>query len=186
MKYLSFGFLFLILFSCASHRSGKYVQQNGKWIFVASKVGFRSQLAESRVDTSNYDHLDSGEFIWPVPGSKRVSSHFGKRGSGHHDGVDIAAKTGTNIIASNKGVVSFAGRMRGYGKTVIIKHPNGHHTVYAHANKYFVSKGQKVSQGEVIAHVGSTGRSSGPHLHFEIRKNNKVRNPASYLNRLRP
>lgn len=184
MKFILVSLIFIIATSCASHRSGRYVQKNGKWVFVASNVGFRAQLADSRVDTSNYDYLESGEFIWPVPASKRVSSHFGKRGSGHHDGVDIAARRGTNIIASAGGKVSFVGRMRGYGKTVILKHPNGHHTVYAHTNKYFVKKGQSVSQGEVIAHVGSTGRSSGPHLHFEIRKNNKVRNPASYLSKL--
>lgn len=170
-----------MIVSCAGHRSGKYVQKNGQWVFVPSKIGFKSRLADARVDTSNYDYLDTGEFIWPVPASKRVSSHFGKRGSGHHDGVDIVADRGTHIIASAGGVVSFVGSMRGYGKTVILKHKDGHHTVYAHTNRYFVSKGQKVSQGEVIAKVGNTGRSSGPHLHFEIRKNNRVRNPAGYL-----
>ena len=181
MRNLWTVIIFSTLFACAGHRSGKYVQKDGQWVFVPSQVGFKSRLKDARIDTSNYDFIDSGDFIWPVPGSKRVSSHFGKRGSGHHDGVDIAAPRGTHIVASSSGVVSFVGRMRGYGKTVIVKHPNGHHTVYAHTHRYFVSKGQKVSQGEVIAKVGSTGRSSGPHLHFEIRKNNKVRNPARYL-----
>lgn len=185
MKYVLLSLIFSIFLSCATHRSGQYVLKEGHWVFVPSKVGFSSLLANGRVDNSDYSYQDTGEFIWPVPGSKRVSSHFGKRGRGHHDGVDIAAPTGTHIIASARGVVSFAGYMRGYGKTVIVKHANGHHTVYAHTNKYFVSKGQSVSQGEVIAKVGSTGRSSGPHLHFEIRKNNLVRNPASYLNRLK-
>lgn len=185
MKFLILSLLFSLFFSCASHKSGQYVLKNGQWVFVSSKVGFSSRYDNGRVDNSDYNYQDTGEYIWPVPGSKRVSSHFGKRGSSHHDGVDIAAKRGTSIIASAKGVVSFVGYMRGYGKTVIVKHKNGHHTVYAHTNKYFVSKGQKVSQGEVIAKVGSTGRSSGPHLHFEIRKNNLVRNPAGYLNRLK-
>tara|TARA_Y100000768_G_C23991031_1_gene693049 strand:+ start:7151 stop:7663 length:513 start_codon:yes stop_codon:yes gene_type:complete len=161
---------------------------NGKWTFMPSNVGFlnnpKSGFFDSRIDYSPAELSDHGTFIWPVPSSKRVSSHFGKRRGKHHDGVDIPALSGTKILASAGGVVSYAGRMRGYGNIIVIKHPNNYHTVYAHNRKHYVKKGQKVSQGEVIAQVGSTGRSSGPHLHFEIRRNNKVRNPALYLARL--
>ncbi len=180
--------LFILLFglsSCATHRSGRYVYQNGKWVFKHEKIGFSKLLdeLENRVDNSQYADTE-GLFVWPVPASKKVSSYFGLRKGRHHDGVDIPAVSGTNIVASREGVVSFVGRMRGYGRVVIIKHSDDYHTVYAHNQKNFVSKGQKVSQGEVIAKVGSSGRSSGPHLHFEIRRKNRVRNPANYLARL--
>lgn len=174
-----------VLSSCAHHRSGKYVFSNGKWVFKKSRIGFLSNgYNAGRIDNSPYEYKDYGTFIWPVPGSKKVSSFFGKRGSRHHDGVDIPAVSGTNILASASGKVVYSGKMRGYGNIVVIKHKNGYHSVYAHNRKHFVKKGQKVSQGEVIAQVGSTGRSSGPHLHFEIRRNNKVRNPALYLSRM--
>lgn len=125
--------------------------------------------------------IDPGRFMWPVPSSRRISSSFGQRGSKHHDGIDIPASRGANVIASDDGKVAYSGRMRGYGNIVVIKHSGGYHTVYAHNQKNFARKGQKVSKGEVIALVGSTGRSSGPHVHFEIRKNNRSRNPATYL-----
>jgi murein DD-endopeptidase MepM/ murein hydrolase activator NlpD len=178
--------LVFLVASCAHHRSGSYVYVNGKWEFKKNNIGFmRKGISFGRVDYSPYEFSDTGTFIWPVPRSKKVSSYFGNRRGRHHDGVDIPAITGTHIVASAEGVVTVAGKMRGYGNIVIIKHSNGYHTVYAHNSKHFVKKGQKVSQGEVIANVGSSGRSSGPHLHFEIRRKNKVRDPAMYLNRLK-
>ena len=177
--------LLLGLASCAHHSSGRYVYKNGKWVFQNSKIGFSNipHTESNRVDNREYADTE-GLFAWPVPSSKKVSSFFGVRHGKHHDGIDIPAVTGTSIIASREGVVSFSGRMRGYGRVVIIKHSDNYHTVYAHNNRNYVSKGQKVSRGEVIAKVGSSGRSSGPHLHFEIRRNNRVRNPARYLARL--
>jgi len=71
--------------------------------------------------------------------------------------------------------------MRGYGNVIVLTHPGGFHTVYAHNSRNLVKKGQSISQGEIIGKVGSSGRSSGPHLHFEIRKNNKVANPGKYI-----
>ena len=176
-------FILGLLQSCSHHRSGRYVYDNGKWVFESTKVGFNSTGFGSRVDATPYIYAKDGEFIWPVPSTKKISSNFGSRNGKHHDGIDIPAVSGTHIIASAGGRVSYAGWMRGYGRVVVIKHDNGHHTVYAHNSKNYVKKNQKVSQGEVIAKVGSSGRSTGPHLHFEIRKNNKVRNPASYLAR---
>lgn len=98
-----------------------------------------------------------------------------------HGGVDLKAKTGTKIMAAKSGVVAFAGRMSGYGKIVIIKHDNGYETRYAHLSRISVKKGQKVSTKECIALSGATGRVTGPHLHFEIRKNGRVVNPLKYL-----
>lgn len=175
----------LLVASCAHHRSGYHVYKNGKWVFQTQKAGFKRLFGEESYRVDNNKYADSeGLFIWPVPAAKKVSSYFGVRKGRHHDGIDIPAVTGTNIVASREGKVTFAGKMRGYGKVIIIKHPGNYHTVYAHNTKNYVKKGMKVSQGEVIGKVGSTGRSSGPHLHFEIRRNNKVRNPAFYLARL--
>lgn len=107
-----------------------------------------------------------GYFINPVPGYKRIS----QRAHGNN-GVDLAAPTGTKIVASASGVVLLArnGYNGGYGNMVIIKHPNGTQTLYAHQSKLATSTGDNVSQGEVIGFVGSTGRSTGPHLHYEVR-----------------
>ena len=178
--------LLLIILSSCAHRSGRYVFQGGKWVFESQRIGFNYAFDNlGRVDDSKYTFTDDSMFIWPVPSSKKVSSRFGMRKGRHHDGVDIPAVTGSHIVASAKGKVIISGVMRGYGNVVVIKHDNGFHTVYAHNSKNFVSKGQKVSQGEVIAKVGSTGRSTGPHLHFEVRRRNKVANPAKYLARLK-
>jgi murein DD-endopeptidase MepM/ murein hydrolase activator NlpD len=182
---LLFITIFLIA-SCAHHRSGQYEYVAGKWVFKSSKVGFLHKGADfGRVDDTHYNFTDDSKFIWPVPSSKKISSRFGKRRGRHHDGIDIPAVSGTHVVASASGRVAVSGWMRGYGKVIVLKHPDGYHTVYAHNSKHYVTKGQKVSQGEVIGKVGSTGRSSGPHLHFEIRRKNKVRNPAYYLARLK-
>ena len=185
MKIKTITLLTAVLFahSCAHHRSGRYVYQGGKWVFVKEKICFLDfdTTKFGRVDNSNYEFADDSKFIWPVPSSKRVSSRFGHRKGRHHDGIDIPAVTGSHILSSAEGEVIISGFMRGYGRVVVIKHPGGYHTVYAHTSKNLVSKGQKVDQGEVIAKVGSTGRSTGPHLHFEIRRKNRVRNPALYL-----
>lgn len=178
--------IFCVITACAHPKSGWYVFENGQWKFKSSRVGFMYAREDfGRIDHSHYDFAEDGEFIWPVPGSKKVSSYFGNRKGRHHDGIDIPAISGTHIVASAGGVVSVAGTMKGYGNVIVIKHGNGHHTVYAHNSKHFVKKGQSVSQGEVIAQVGSSGRSTGPHLHFEIRKENRVRNPKLYLARLK-
>ncbi|HCM73957.1 MAG TPA: peptidase M23, partial [Armatimonadetes bacterium] len=127
----------------------------------------------------------AGRFI--VPTSGRRSSGYGMRrhpvlGTTRlHAGIDIAAPTGTAIRASASGTVVTASSMRGYGNTVIIDHGGGFSTLYGHCSRLFVRAGQRVNQGDRIAAVGSTGLSTGPHLHFEIRVNGRPVNPASYL-----
>ena len=124
------------------------------------------------------------EFIWPVPFTKKITSPYGNREGGFHKGIDIACAgvLGTNIIASEGGKVIVASYgSTGYGNHVIIDHGNGKQTVYGHCQKLFVKNGQKVSQGEVIGTVGSTGDSTGPHLHFEIRINGQAKNPQQYV-----
>ncbi len=98
-----------------------------------------------------------------------------------HTGIDIGAPTGTNVIASNDGTVIFSGYNGGYGYTVIIDHGGQISTLYAHNSKLLVSKGDKVKRGQSISKIGSTGLTTGPNLHFEVRNNGKHTDPMSYL-----
>jgi len=117
----------------------------------------------------------TGRLSWPVSGS--ISQSYG----GGHTGLDIAGPTGSAIAAAASGVVTFAGWQGGYGNFVIINHGNGTVTRYAHCSKLLVKNGQKVSQGQTIGLRGSTGRSTGPHLHFEVMVGGSFRNPINYL-----
>lgn len=126
-------------------------------------------------------------YIKPVSGGT-LSSGFGARSaptsgaSTNHKGVDWAVPIGTSVVASNAGTVSFAGWASGYGYAVYINHADGRQTRYGHLSKVLVKAGQTVAQGERIALSGNTGRSTGPHLHFEIRINGTAVNPLQYLN----
>ena len=117
----------------------------------------------------------------PVTATFRYSSNFGPRNGKMHKGVDMAGPTGTPLYATADGVVIFAGWQSGYGKVVKIQHEFGFVTVYAHQNKIRVTKGQRVSRGERIGDMGNTGRSSGPHLHYEIKTSGTAVNPMSYI-----
>lgn len=119
-------------------------------------------------------------FEWPVLG--QLSSAYGARGSGEHDGIDLRAKEGTPIHAAEAGRVVYAGDELGdYGKVIVIKHMGRWATVYAHNRKNLADEGQFVEKGDVIAEVGETGNATGPHLHFEVRRNNAPRDPQSCL-----
>jgi murein DD-endopeptidase MepM/ murein hydrolase activator NlpD len=118
---------------------------------------------------------------WPIAGT--ISSPFGWRKAGFHHGIDIANEIGTPIKAAAAGTVSFTGYKPVYGLTVIIDHPDAKQTLYAHTQKTYVHKGEQVTQGQIIATVGMTGVSTGPHVHFEVRIGNKVSDPVSYLRR---
>ncbi len=120
--------------------------------------------------------------IKPVSSYQMISSRFGLRSSGMHKGLDIAAREGTQIVAAASGTVESAGWSNsGYGNFVLISHGNGVQTLYGHCSALYVSAGQYVEQGSTIASVGSTGNSSGPHLHLEIRVNGVRVNPQYYL-----
>ena len=122
------------------------------------------------------------QFLWPVSGA--INSGYGARGASFHDGIDIAAAEGTPIYAVERGEVVYSDQLRGYGNMVIIRHAGAIASVYAHNQINLVRDGQQVAKGEVIAKVGSTGRVTGPHLHFEIRKNNAAQDPLRYLPQL--
>lgn len=129
-----------------------------------------------------------GRVAWPVPSRSVISSGFGSRTSPisgrteTHSGIDIPAPHGTSIVAAESGRVIFAGRQNGYGNTVIIDHGNGFSTLYGHMSSIQVSVGQNVTRGQHIARVGTTGMSTGNHLHFETRINGRAVNPMNYLN----
>ena len=123
----------------------------------------------------------TGTFSRPVKGGV-ISSYYGYRRSGFHTGVDYALATGNPVYASDGGTVSYAGwKSGGFGYLVVINHGNGIQSYYGHNSKILVTRGQKVAKGEQIAKIGSTGNSTGPHVHFEIRVNGKHVNPMRYL-----
>ncbi len=125
--------------------------------------------------------------IWPTTGT--ITSGYGYRqnpfgwGKQFHSGLDIGARTGTPIYATAKGVINYSGYQSGYGYVVFINHGYGYSTTYAHMSKFVVKRGQSVQKGQLIGYVGSTGRSTGPHLHYEVRINGGTQNPINYLGR---
>jgi murein DD-endopeptidase MepM/ murein hydrolase activator NlpD len=118
-------------------------------------------------------------FYWPVSGGK-ISSGFGVRGASFHEGIDIRAPMGTVIKAAAAGRVVYSGSMPGYGQTLVIYHGDGYSTVYAHQRSNLRRVGDIVKQGDAVAEVGMSGKTSGPHLHFEVRRRGQPVNPLSY------
>lgn len=118
-----------------------------------------------------------------------ISSYFGKRSDpftgkkSYHKGVDFAAKRGTKVHSAASGIVIWSGYRGAYGNTLVVDHGNGYTTRYAHNKKLLVKEGDRVEKGQLIALMGSTGRSTAPHVHFEVRKNDVPVNPLSYLDR---
>ncbi len=129
----------------------------------------------------------TGQFTWPVPASHTISSTFGYRihpifgTKKFHSGLDISAPSGTPIVAADSGTVVTAVYSSSYGNYVAISHGNGNSTLYGHMSKMAVTSGQSVTKGQVIGYVGSTGWSTGPHCHFEIRVGGQLVDPAQYF-----
>lgn len=180
------------------------------WVFIPRRVGLlgywqlsQGEKGESIVDSSPAPVVKKGNkrrakvegkkarsvvssrklnFSWPVPGISRLSSRYGMRRGRMHRGIDIPAPIGTPIVASEAGKIIYSdSKISGYGKMTIIAHENDYLTVYAHASKNLFKEGDYVKKGDVIALVGQTGRTTGPHLHYEIRKKEKAVNPLKYL-----
>ena len=128
---------------------------------------------------STVQHVSGAGFIWPV--NAPITSPFGWRWGRMHEGIDLGAAYGSPIAAAAAGVVIYAGWESGYGNLVVIDHGGGLATAYGHQSRIAVSVGQSVSQGETIGYVGSTGHSTGPHLHFEVRVNGQAVDPLGYL-----
>lgn len=129
----------------------------------------------------------TGTMLWPCPSTKYITSYFGGRqsptagASTNHKGVDIGGMMGANIVAADSGTVMFSGNSSSYGKYIVLSHGNGITTLYAHCSALLVNAGQSVKKGDVIARVGSTGISNGPHLHFEVSVNGVRQNPLNYV-----
>jgi len=129
----------------------------------------------------------TGVFCWPVPGYSGVTSEYGMRYHPIlgvrklHTGIDIGAPQGARVVAADGGTVIHTGWMGGYGNTIVVDHGGGISTLYAHLSAYKASVGTRVDKGEVIGLVGSTGFSTGPHLHFEVRKNGTPVNPRGWI-----
>ena len=147
----------------------------------------KEAAANKGKDTTPIAPSADGSFIWPIKGYRPLTSSYGYRKDpitgrpAFHNGLDIAAPHGTNIYAVKSGTVIRASRYDTYGECVMIDHGGGMITLYAHCSGYNVKVGQKVNQGEVIAFVGSTGRSTGNHLHFVVRVNGQYKDPNTYL-----
>lgn len=137
------------------------------------------------ITTSDWIRLAAAPNLWPVEG--HITGGFGERtdpfnGEGaFHTGVDIATSYGSPVIAPADGVVIFADMESGYGRMVVISHPQGITTRFAHLSGFAVVAGQRVQRGDLIGYVGDSGRSTGPHLHYEVRINDTPVNPYSYL-----
>ncbi len=157
------------------------VRENGQ---VISRVilyeNVLSQPVPQKVlrGTKQVPNMSSGSMLWPLQGT--ITSRFGYRWGAFHQGVDIGAPVGTEIYAADSGMVSMAAWDGGYGYCVRVDHGNGIVTVYGHMSKFAVSKGDKVGKGQVLGYVGSTGNSTGPHLHFEIRIDGSAVDPVAY------
>ncbi|TNF86356.1 MAG: peptidoglycan DD-metalloendopeptidase family protein [Gammaproteobacteria bacterium] len=120
--------------------------------------------------------LRSAEFVWPLRHFE-VSSHFGNRRGRLHSGIDLRAPRGTPIHAAADGRVKFSGHKNGYGRMIVIDHGKGIETAYAHNERNLVARGQRVSQGQVIARIGRSGNATGYHLHFEFRRYGQALDP---------
>jgi murein DD-endopeptidase MepM/ murein hydrolase activator NlpD len=159
----------------------------GEWVFVPREVGFLHKLmGESQIYGQGYyskEEFNRGKFLWPVPASHKVSSAFGtRRGRKTHAGIDIPASRGVNIVSVDDGIVEYAGHdAGGYGNMIIVRHKNNFKTLYAHAKEKLTTKDSKVFRGQIIGLVGSTGHSSGPHLHFEVIKDGSKIDPFPFF-----
>lgn len=151
--------------------------QHSKIFLVSLVVSLVLPLTSYAIDTG---------YVYPVM-SPKMSSDYGTRfhpilkASKHHDGIDLAAPKDTPIRAIDSGVVVFADRYHGYGNLIVVLHQNGLTSHYGHCNSFRVKTGEKVKSGQIIGLVGSTGISTGPHLHFEIRNQGQAMDPERFI-----
>ncbi len=162
----------------------------GPFVPLDHSVRFETHLEALQSTLKQYDSVSAiAKKIplgTPLPGAI-ISSRYGHRidpfngRSAMHSGIDFKAARGTPVLSTGDGVVIKAGRKGGYGKVVEIQHKNGYTTRYAHLSRIHVKVGQRIKRGKIVGKVGSTGRSTGPHLHYELRRSDKTRNPAKYI-----
>lgn len=172
----------------ASSEQGAYEEQLAEQEKLLEQVEHQiAAAAAARAAAEDGDGGASG-FVWPCPSSRRITSGFGNReapvpgASTYHRGIDVGASSGSAIVAAASGRVTTSAYSSSAGNYVVISHGGGVCTVYMHASALYVSEGEKVSQGQKIAAVGSTGFSTGPHLHFGVIVNGSYVNPLNYVN----
>ena len=167
----------------------QYAEQNGYKSELEQQEKLLNEIEEQIARAANPDAYEGSAtgFVWPCPAYTRISSYFGPRpqptagASTNHKGIDLAAPYGAAILASAAGKVTTATYSKSAGNYIVIAHGNGMSTVYMHCSALLVSVGQVVNQGDVIAKVGSTGYSTGNHLHFGVIKNGSYVNPMGYV-----
>ncbi len=171
----------------------KNLMLDGKLVnSTRARIVPNSQVTEIQGISSSRLLGSSAKVAFQIPVNGRISSEFGNRfhpidrKTKFHGGIDIAVAKGTPVAAAAEGVVTFAGWSKGYGNLVIVKHPDGRETRYGHLEKILVSEDAEVACGQQIALSGSTGKSTGPHLHFEVRENGQVVNPFRILSNVLP
>ena len=161
-------------------------EENRRALAAQAAANAARQAAVAKANTAVVYSPDGNPLQWPLPGITRITSGYGSRRSPisgkteMHTGIDIGAPYGTNILAAEAGTVTYSGWQNGFGNTIMISHGNGMTTLYAHASSLLVSVGQSVKRGQAVAKIGSTGWSTGNHLHFEVRINGSHTNPMKY------
>ncbi|HEY6351757.1 MAG TPA: peptidoglycan DD-metalloendopeptidase family protein [Candidatus Angelobacter sp.] len=159
-----------------------YALKNTAMSGVAS-IGIGMDITDAT--TRDWVRMASAPILWPVEG--RITSGFGERmdpfdrEGAFHRGVDISSQIGTPVIAPADGVVQFADLMNGYGRAIVVDHGQGITTLYGHLSGFGVANGQIIHRGDTLGYVGQSGRSTGPHLHYEVRIFNTAVNPSKYL-----
>ncbi|MBF0299418.1 MAG: M23 family metallopeptidase [Oligoflexia bacterium] len=162
--------------------------KKGEWAFIPQNIGIVPKLMSSSFmngetmysDGSYYD----GYFLWPTPSSNMITSLYGEdRGNRpFHEGLDVAAPMGSYVLAVEDGEVTVSSEdYGGYGKFLMISHEKGVSSLYGHLSKQLVQQGDNIKKGQIIALTGNSGRSTGPHLHFEVRKSGKAIDPTPFF-----
>ncbi len=152
----------------------------GGYYFIPYSEGYVEELKSQGIERTAFS-LPDGYYLWPVHDQMLITSTLGPRWGRFHAGLDIAAVPGTMVIAAMEGMVIKSEYESGYGNVVVIEHRNKFTTKYAHNSENFVRAGDFIQKGQIIALVGSTGRSTGPHLHFEVRCNDIPLEPLDFL-----
>jgi murein DD-endopeptidase MepM/ murein hydrolase activator NlpD len=159
---------------------------------LSAQLKAQEEAARKAAEQNNQSYTGTGStatgsFTWPCPSSTYIASGFGLRihpifgTERYHNGVDISANSGASVVAADSGTIAIATYSSSYGNYIMIYHSNGTSTLYAHMSSLAVSAGDTVTKGETIGYVGSTGWSTGPHLHFEIAVNGTRVNPLNYF-----
>ena len=169
---------------CGTHEKEIAEFNNGippkGYVFVPFSEKYLQELENSGVVRKSIESKDT-EFIWPLDGIGRVSSPFGQRNKNFHAGIDIPIAKGTPVLAAMDGKVVSCAYTGGHGNSILVAHKNNFYTRYSHNSEMIVKPGDEVKKGQIIALAGSTGNSTGPHLHFEIRFNDIPLNPLDFL-----